>query len=61
MVLRNPRVERFRVKTARFAVAVLIPARVLAFARISKPRSVLKEVKVLRFIGISVNRILELG
>jgi hypothetical protein len=60
-VLRYPRVERFRVKAARLAVAVLIPARVLLVATRSRLRIVLNELKVLRFIGISVNRAVELG
>jgi hypothetical protein len=49
------------VKAARFAVAVLIPSRVLLVAICSKLYIVLNELKVLKFIGISVNRALELG
>lgn len=60
-VLRYPRVERFRVKAARFAVAVLIPARVLLVAIRSRLYIVLNELNVLRFIGISVNMAVELG
>jgi hypothetical protein len=61
ILLKYPRVDRFRLKMARYPAAVLIPAIVLAFARISNPRMVLNELKVLRFIGISVNKVVELG
>jgi hypothetical protein len=61
ILLRYPSVEIFLLKMARFTAAVLIPAIVLLVELFSKLNSVLNDIKVLRFIGISVNKIVESG